>query len=101
MMTVHDHVRLEGLHTEILRRARRAGLAGATLFEACEGYGLSGRIHRSHLLTDDAPLALVIVDAPDRIDAFIGQLGPLLDGVVATIDDIEIVDLTTATEGNE
>ncbi|MDA8343346.1 MAG: DUF190 domain-containing protein [Actinomycetota bacterium] len=94
-LTVHcdtrDHSGRASLVTELLQRARRAGLAGATVFEAVAGFGASGRTHRTHLLSDDAPVTFVVVDTPERIDAFVEDVADLLTGVLVSIADVEIV----------
>jgi uncharacterized protein len=93
LMTFHDHTGRKGLETEVLKRARKAKLAGLTVFEAVEGFGNSGHVHRSHLMSDDAPLALVIVDAPEKIEGFLDSIAQLLTGIRVILDDVEIVDL--------
>lgn len=89
----HDRSRHTSLEHELLRRARQAGVAGATVFEALDGYGASGRRHRAHLLSDDAPLALVVVDEPERVERFLDDVGPLLQGMVLALEDVEILEL--------
>jgi hypothetical protein len=79
--------------TALLKRARRAKLAGATVFEAHEGYGASGHIHRSHLLSDDSPITVVLVDRPDRIDAFLDNVSDILVDVLVTVEDIDIIEI--------
>jgi PII-like signaling protein len=93
LMSVHDRVRHNSLEMELLKRARKAKLAGATVFEGDEGFGASGHVHREHLLADDRPLAVVFIDEPDKIDAFLDEVGPLLHDVVVTVDEIELLDL--------
>lgn len=93
LMSVHDHVRHNSLEMEILKRARKAKLAGATVFEGDEGYGVSGHVHAEHFLSDDRPLAVVIIDQPDRIDKFLHGIASLLDGVLVAVEEIEILDL--------
>lgn len=93
LMTFHDHAGRKGLEMEVLRRARKAKLAGLTVFEAVEGFGHSGLLHRSHLMSDDAPLAIVIVDAPEKIDRFLASISELLSGIRVVLDDVEVIDL--------
>jgi uncharacterized protein len=93
LMTFHDHAGRKGIETEVLKRARKAKLAGLTVFEATEGFGHSGLLHRSHLVSDDAPLAVVIIDAPEKIEAFLDSIAELLNGIRVVLDDVEIVDL--------
>ena len=79
--------------TEIVHRAHAAGLAGASVFRGVEGYGGSNLIHTNRLLSlsEDLPVAVVVVDDPERIDAFLPQLEELLAGGVALVDDVEVV----------
>ena len=93
LMHVHDHVGHASLRHELFKRARQTKVAGATTFEGDQGFGFSGHVHRGHLMTDDRPLALVIVDDPTKIAEFLENIADLLDRVVATVDEIEIVDL--------
>jgi PII-like signaling protein len=78
---------------ELLKRARRAKLSGATVFEAYEGYGASGHIHRTHLASVDRPVSVVIIDWPDRVDAFLREVAELLQDVLVTVEDIDIVEI--------
>jgi PII-like signaling protein len=93
LMSVHDHARHRSLEMELLKRARRSNLAGATVFEGDEGYGASGNVHRAHALSDDRPLAIVIIDSAAKIGAFLDEVAGLLDGVLVTISEVEILDL--------
>jgi uncharacterized protein len=68
------------LYTEIVHRAHAAGLAGASVLRGIEGYGASSRIHTNRLLSlsEDLPIVVVIVDAEDRVRAFLPQLDELV-----------------------
>lgn len=94
-ISVHDRYRHSSLQVEMLRRARRSGIAGATVWEAEEGFGASGEVHQAHLVSDDRPLAVVFVDRPEAIDTLLSELRPLLERTAATVtvEDVEIVEL--------
>lgn len=81
------------LYHEILRRARLAGLAGATVFRGVEGYGASSVIHTARLLTlsEDLPVTVVIIDTPQRIDAFLPTLDELITEGLVVRENIDIV----------
>ncbi len=78
------------VYTEIVHRAHRAGLAGASVFRGIEGFGASSRIHTSRILSlsEDLPVAVVIVDAADKIEAFLPQLHELVTQGVIVLDDV-------------
>ena len=96
LFNISDHAHHRSLMTKLLQRARRAKLAGATAFEGLDGYGSSGRIRRAHLLSNDAPVTLVIIDRPDRIEAFLLDVGDLLEDVLTTVSEVEVVDFGSA-----
>lgn len=81
------------LFSEIVHRAHRSGLAGASVMRGIEGYGASSRIHTSRLLSlaENLPVAIVIVDAEDRIRAFLPQLDELVTQGLVIIDPVEVI----------
>jgi hypothetical protein len=81
------------LATEIVQRAHRAGLAGASVFRGVEGYGASNHIHTTRILSlsDDLPMAIIIVDAAERIEAFMPELDELVTEGLVIVEDVEVV----------
>jgi uncharacterized protein len=81
------------LYTEIVERAQQAGLAGATVLRGMEGFGASSHIHTTRILrlSEDLPVVIVIVDAPERIEAFLPQLDELITEGLIVREQIEIV----------
>ncbi len=92
-LDVRDRHRHGSLGVELVKRARAEGLAGATVFEGRLGFGAGGDVHRERLFSDDRPLAIVVVDRADRIEAFLQRLEGYAPGVVTTVEDVEIVDV--------
>ncbi|MEU9631048.1 DUF190 domain-containing protein [Streptomyces luteogriseus] len=81
------------LYSEIVHRAHAAGLAGASVFRGIEGFGASSLIHTSRLLSlsEDLPIAVVIVDTEPRVRAFLPQLDELVAEGLVTLDDCEVI----------
>jgi hypothetical protein len=88
-----DHHGHTPLAMEIVRRAHRAGLAGASVFRGVEGFGASNHIHTTRILSlsDDLPMAIVIVDVAERIEAFIPELDELVTEGLVTVEDVEVI----------
>ncbi|MWA15339.1 DUF190 domain-containing protein [Streptomyces sp. BA2] len=81
------------VYSEIVHRARKAGLAGASVFRGIEGFGASSLIHTQRLLSlsEDLPVAVVIVDDEDKIRAFLPQLDELVTEGLVILDDCEVI----------
>ncbi|MFI0509157.1 PII-like signaling protein [Streptomyces canus] len=81
------------LYAEIVHRAHAAGLAGASVFRGVEGFGASSLIHTSRLLSlsEDLPVAVVIVDTESRVREFLPQLDELVAEGLVTLDDCEVI----------
>lgn len=72
----------KALYERLVELAMREEMAGATALTATLGYGQHRRVHTEHLLTlaDDLPIVVQIVDAADRIDAYLDAAGEALRG---------------------
>lgn len=70
------------LYEAIVLKARELHLAGATVLRGPMGYGHSSRLHTAKILrlSEDLPLVIEIVDAEDKIEAFL----PVLDGMIGS-----------------
>ncbi|WP_340384334.1 DUF190 domain-containing protein [Streptomyces sp. SS7] len=81
------------LYSEIVHRAHAAGLAGASVFHGVEGFGASSRIHTSRLLSlsEDLPVAIVVVDTEERVQAFLPQLDELVVDGLAVLDECHVI----------
>ncbi|MFD1661787.1 DUF190 domain-containing protein [Streptomyces caeni] len=81
------------LYAEIVHRAHAAGLAGASVFRGIEGFGASSLIHTSRLLSlsEDLPVAVIVVDSEERVRAFLPQLDELVTEGLVTLDECEVI----------
>ncbi|MGW4822452.1 DUF190 domain-containing protein [Streptomyces sp. NPDC004227] len=81
------------LYSEIVHRAHASGLAGASVFRGIEGFGATSLIHTSRLLSmsEDLPVAVVIVDTEERVRAFLPQLDELVAEGLVILDDCEVI----------
>ena len=87
------------VYTEIVHRAHAAGLAGASVMRGIEGYGASSHVHTTRILSlsEDLPVAVVIVDAVERIEAFLPQLDELIGEGLVILDPVTVVTYTGRT----
>jgi PII-like signaling protein len=91
------------VYAEIVHRAHAAGLAGAAVFRGIEGYGASRQIHTNRLLSlsEDMPVSVVVVDTPDRIEAFLPEVEELVTEGLVMVDDVRVVRYVGRESGPE
>jgi uncharacterized protein len=87
-----DQFHHKPLYTEIVHRAHAAGLAGASVIRGLEGFGASARIHTSRILSlsEDLPIAVIIVDEEQRIRGFVPQLDEIVTEGLVVLDPVEV-----------
>lgn len=81
------------LYEAIVARARSADVAGASVFPVEMSYGSHRRIHdtASDYGFVGLPVVIEIVDGPERIDALLAGLGPMIAGALATVRPVRVV----------
>jgi PII-like signaling protein len=90
----HHHV---PVYEKIVLEARKAGLAGATVFKGIMGYGINSRIHTSKILrlSEDLPLIIEIVDEFGKVEKFLSILHDLFEeancGGLITMEKVDII----------
>lgn len=81
------------LYEDIVLKARSFGLAGATVLRGPMGFGHSHRVHTAKILDLSAnlPLVIEIIDAEDKIRAFLDQLNGMKDIGLVTLEKVEVI----------
>ena len=92
-----DKVRGRRLSEELVFEARKAGIAGATVFKGIMSFGASHSIHTMKIfaLSSDLPVLIEIIDNIDKLDKFAERVNELLDqskkGGLVTFQEINVV----------
>ncbi|HEX2864195.1 MAG TPA: DUF190 domain-containing protein, partial [Deinococcales bacterium] len=96
----HDRHGLMPLYEAVVVEARKAGLAGATVFGGSMGFGANSIVHRAHLLrlSEDLPVVVEIVDEDERVRAFVPVVQALLKGGLITLEAVEVIHYRPAGE---
>src|SRR5436305_11874759 len=84
----------QALYEAIVLKAREMHLAGATVLRGPMGFGQSSRLHTAKILrlSMDLPLIIEIVDAEEKIQAFLPVLEGMLKGRLVTTEKITVID---------
>ncbi len=80
------------LYEWIVRKAREEGLAGATVLRGLEGYGAHSRLHTAKILrlSADLPIVIEIIDAEEKIEAFLPLIDDAISEGLATVEKVEV-----------
>jgi hypothetical protein len=81
------------LYESIVEEARKRRLAGATVIRGIMGFGAKSRIHTAKILrlSEDLPVVIEIVDAPDKIQAFVEWLDPHIEEGLVTLEKANVI----------
>ncbi len=80
------------LYELIVEKARKDGLAGATVYRGILGFGANSRVHTSRVLrlSEDLPVVVEIVDSPEKIQAFLPWLNRVIHEGLVTLEKARI-----------
>lgn len=81
------------LYEAIVEEARRRGLAGATAWKGFMGFGAHSRMHTARVLrlSEDLPVLIEIVDAAEKIDAFLPDVDRMVTEGLVTLERADVI----------
>jgi PII-like signaling protein len=85
------------LYQAIVSKARELNLAGATVLRSPMGFGMSSRVHTAKILdlSVDLPIVIEIVDAEEKIDAFLPVLDGMMTSGLVTLEKVRVIQYGT------
>lgn len=92
-----DVLKHTAMYDAIVKEARAAGMAGATVWRGVTGFGLSSRVRTSRILdlSTDLPIIVEIVDQEEKIDRFLPKLHDMFEeaqcGGLMTMEKVQII----------
>lgn len=91
-----DKWRGRALHVALLETLRTQGMAGATVTRGLSGFGAHSVVHTANILvlSMDLPLIIQTIDTPEKIDAALKVIAPMVGEGLITLDDVEVVKYT-------
>jgi PII-like signaling protein len=90
------------LYEAIVFAAREAHLAGATVLRGTMGFGKSSRMHTAKILdlSTDLPVIIELVDAEEKINAFLPVLEKMIGGGLVTLEKVRVLHYRSGADGN-
>ncbi len=80
------------LYEALVLKAREMGLAGATVLRGPMGFGHASSLHTAKILrlSGDLPMVIEIVDAAEKIGAFLDAIEPLMGSGLVTTEKVKV-----------
>ena len=87
-----DRFQHHPLYEAIVLKAREMHLAGATVLRGPMGFGHSSRLHTAKILrlSEDLPLVIEIVDAEEKINAFLPVIDSMMQNGLITFEKVKV-----------
>ncbi|MGI8961852.1 MAG: DUF190 domain-containing protein [Bryobacteraceae bacterium] len=85
-----DEYRGKPLYQAIVARCQELDLAGVTVFRSLEGFGESAELHHSHLLGNDQPIVITVVEGPEKAREALPVLQSMMNSGVIAVTDVEV-----------
>lgn len=97
LMRLYTDERAKGddgpLYTSIVKRAREAKIAGATVMRGVTGFGIEGNVQRASILdlSGNLPLVIELVDDEQKLRDFFASLSGLENIGLVTFQLVEVL----------
>jgi hypothetical protein len=81
------------LYESIVKEARQLGMAGATVFKGCLGFGYNAHIHMAKFLdlSEDLPVIVEIVDTEEKIKKLLPRLDAMVKDGLVTLEKVNVI----------
>lgn len=76
----------------LVLKAREMGLGGATVLRGIMGFGAHSRLHTFKIerLSEDLPVVVEIVDAREKIEAYLAAIDGAIPEGLATLETVQV-----------
>lgn len=90
------------LYEALVLEAREQGLAGATVLRGVMGFGKHSRLHTAKwlVLSTDLPIVVEILDAEEKIRAFLPRVEELVAEGLVTLEKVAVVKYAARPEAD-
>ncbi len=80
------------LYEALVLKAREMQMAGATVLRGPMGFGRSSRLHTAKILrlSEDLPVVVEIVEAEDKVEAFLAAVEPMMGSGLITLEKVRV-----------
>jgi len=91
-----DRWRGKPLYAAILETLKVEKMAGATVLRGVAGFGAHSNIHTAAVLrlSEDLPLVIQVIDAPEKIQRVIELVSPMVSEGLITLEDVQVLRYT-------
>ncbi|NMB88662.1 MAG: CBS domain-containing protein [Chloroflexi bacterium] len=84
------------LYAALLETLKTGGVAGATVTRGVAGFGAHSHIHTAAVLrlSEDLPIVIDVVETPEKIQATLAEIAPMVREGLITLEEVRVVKYT-------
>ena len=88
-----DNYEGKALYEQIVLKARKMNLAGATVTRGIMGFGADSRIHTAKLLrlSEDLPVVIELVDTEENLNKLLPFLDKVVEEGLITLEKVRVI----------
>jgi uncharacterized protein len=96
---VNERDEYEGkpLYEAIVARCQELKLAGVTVFRGLEGFGETAELHRPHLLVQDQPIVITVIETPEKACQALPVLQQMMGSGIIAVTDVQVTLVSKGT----
>jgi len=81
------------LYESVVLKAREMHVAGATVLRGPMGFGRNSHLHTAKILrlSADLPMVVEIVDAEQKVRAFLDAIEPMMGSGLVTLERVQVI----------
>jgi PII-like signaling protein len=79
------------LYEAIVAKCRELKMAGATVLAGLEGFGATAEMRKAHLLRNDRPILVMVVDTAENIDRLVPVVAEMMDTGLLAASNVETI----------
>ncbi|WP_200763567.1 DUF190 domain-containing protein [Nitrosophilus alvini] len=88
-----DTYKSNPLWEEILKSAKKSGIAGATVYKAAAGMGAHSTIQTFNVwsMSQKLPVVIEMIDKEDKIMSFLRSIEHMIEEGLVTLSDVDVI----------
>ena len=86
-----DRYQGKTLYEAIVGKCREMRIAGVTVLQGIEGYGETAEMHKAHIIHNNRPVLVMVVDTVEHLAQLIPAVEAMMDTGLMSISEVQAI----------